>query len=122
MIYGTELVRGLVLAAPFVRDGKMSWLQRLMSLMRIAFPTLSIYMSYFPNWEPRRPRIADFDEHMAKLRSNLSEPSRRTVILRYVLQQTHREAEARLSKGIRSVVDLAALVLAQLDQPAHLVA
>ena len=94
-----ELVRGLVLAAPFVRDGKMSWLQRrLMSLMRIPFLTLPIYMSYFPNWEPRRPRVADFDEHMAELRSNLSEPSRRKVILAYALQQTHREAEARLSK------------------------
>jgi pimeloyl-ACP methyl ester carboxylesterase len=32
-----ELVRGLVLAAPFVRDGKGSWLQRqLMQLMRIS--------------------------------------------------------------------------------------
>jgi pimeloyl-ACP methyl ester carboxylesterase len=92
-----ELVRGLVLAAPFVRDGEMSWIQRqLMNIMRIPFLTLPIYMSYFPKWEPRQPRVPDFDEHVAKLRANLSEPSRRNVIRAYMFQQSHREAEARL--------------------------
>jgi pimeloyl-ACP methyl ester carboxylesterase len=92
-----ELVRGLVLAAPFVRDGKMSWVQRrLMSIMKIPLLALPIYMSYFPKWEPIRP--ADFDEHAAKLKANLQEPSRRKVILAYMFQQTHREAEARLGK------------------------
>jgi pimeloyl-ACP methyl ester carboxylesterase len=94
-----ELVRGLVLAAPFVRDGKHSFIQRqLIKIMRIPFLTLSIYMSYFPKWEPRRPRTPDFDEHLAKLKANLSEPGRRKVITAYLLQQTHREAEARLGK------------------------
>jgi pimeloyl-ACP methyl ester carboxylesterase len=93
------LIRGLVLAAPFVRDGKISWIQaRLKSVMRIPFLTLPIYMSYFPNWEPRRPRVADFDEHVAKLKANLSEPTRRNVIYSYMFLQSHREAEARLSK------------------------
>jgi len=92
-----ELVRGLVLAAPFVRDGKMSWIQRrLMSVMKIRPLTLPIYMSYFPKWEPRRP--ADFDDHAKKLRANLSEPSRRDVIRAYMFQQSHREAELRLGK------------------------
>ncbi|HZU39893.1 MAG TPA: alpha/beta hydrolase [Solirubrobacteraceae bacterium] len=94
-----ELVRGLVLAAPFVRDGRMSWIQRrLMSIMRIPFLTLPIYMSYFPKWEPRRPRTSDFDQHVAALKANLNEPSRRGVITAYLLQQTHREAEARLGR------------------------
>lgn len=94
-----ELVRGLVLAAPFVRDGKGSWIQRrLMGIMRIPFMTLPIYMSYFPKWEPRQPRTPDFDEHVARLKANLSEPGRRSVITAYLLQQTHREAEARLGK------------------------
>jgi pimeloyl-ACP methyl ester carboxylesterase len=94
-----DLVRGLVLAAPFVRDGKTSWLQaRLMSIMKIPFLTLPIYMSYYPKWEPKRPRVADFDEHVAKLRANLSEASRRNVIKAYIFEQTHREAEARLGK------------------------
>jgi pimeloyl-ACP methyl ester carboxylesterase len=93
------LVRGIVLAAPFVRDGKISWLQRrLMSIMKIPFLTLPIYASYYPRWEPRRPRVADFDEHVAKLRANLSEASRRNVIRAYMFEQTHREAEARLDK------------------------
>ena len=94
-----DLVRGLVLAAPFVRDGKMSWIQRrLMGIMRIPFLTLPIYMSYFPRWEPRLPRAADFDEHVAKLKANLRQPSHRKVITAYMLQQTHRQAEARLGK------------------------
>jgi pimeloyl-ACP methyl ester carboxylesterase len=102
-----DLVRGLVLAGPFVRDGKTSWLQaRLMSIMKIPFLTLPIYMSYYPKWEPKRPRVADFDEHVAKLRANLSEASRREVIKAYLLEQTHRESEARLGK-----VDVPSLVI-----------
>jgi pimeloyl-ACP methyl ester carboxylesterase len=96
-----DLVRGLVLAAPFVRDGKISWVQRqLMSIMRVPFLTLPLYISYYPRWEPRQPRVADFDEHAAKLKTNLSEPSRRGVIRAYMFQQSHREAEARLGKVI----------------------
>ncbi|MGN6168276.1 MAG: alpha/beta fold hydrolase [Solirubrobacteraceae bacterium] len=94
-----DLVAGLVLVAPFVRDGRRSWIQRrLMNVMRIPALTLPIYMSYFPQWEPKRPRAVDFDDHLAKLKANLSEPSRRKVVAAYVLQQTHREAEARLGK------------------------
>jgi pimeloyl-ACP methyl ester carboxylesterase len=101
-----ELVRGLVLAAPFVRDGRISWIQRrLMSAMRIPFLTLPIYMSYFPNWEPRRPRTDDFDEQLAKLKANLREPSRRRVIRAYMFEQSHREAELRLGRvGVPSLV------------------
>jgi pimeloyl-ACP methyl ester carboxylesterase len=94
-----ELVRGLVLAAPFVRDGKTSWIQRqLMSIAKIRPLTLPIYMSYYPKWEPRQPRVADFDQHLAKLKANLSEPSRRNVIRSYFFEQSHREAEARLGQ------------------------
>jgi pimeloyl-ACP methyl ester carboxylesterase len=90
-VQAPNLVRGLVLAGPFVRDGKSSWLQRrLMSVMKIPFLTLPIYMSYYPKWEPKQPRVADFDEHVAKLRANLSEASRRNVIRAYMFQQTHR--------------------------------
>ena len=90
-----ELVRGLVLVAPFVRDGRMSWLQRqLKQVMRIPFLTLPLYMTYFPKWEPRRP--TDFAAHAAALRANLREPERRNVIKAYLFQQTHRAAERRL--------------------------
>ncbi|MBV9337512.1 MAG: alpha/beta hydrolase [Solirubrobacterales bacterium] len=92
-----DLVRGLVLSAPFVRDGQMSWIQRqLMNIMRLPFLTLPIYLSYFPKWEPKRP--ADFDEHMARLKANLQEPNRRGVVRAYMLEQSHAEAEARLGQ------------------------
>ncbi|HZE05456.1 MAG TPA: alpha/beta hydrolase, partial [Solirubrobacteraceae bacterium] len=111
-----ELVRGLVLAAPFVRDGQMSWIQRrLMSVMRIPFLTLPIYMSYFPKWEPRQPRTPDFAEHVARLRANLSEPERPHVIRAYMFEQSHREAEARL--GRVRVPSLVIMGTADVDWP-----
>lgn len=111
-----ELVRGLVLAGPFVRDGKLSWVQRrLTSVMKIPFLTLPIYMSYFPRWEPRRPRAADFGEQVAKLRANLSEPTRRHVIDAYLFRQSHREAEARLGKV--HVPSLVIMGTADIDWP-----
>lgn len=92
-----ELVRGLVLAAPFVRDGKTSFIQRqIMNLMRIPGLANPLYLSYFPNWEPKPP--ADFAEHKAKLAANLKEPGRGGVVKAYMLEQTHAEAEARLDK------------------------
>lgn len=111
-----ELVRGLVLAAAFVRDGKTSWLQRrLMSIMKITPLTLPIYMSYYPKWEPRQPRVDGFDEHVAQLRANLSEPSRRHVIRAYMFGQTHRAAEARL--GTVDVPSLVIMGTADVDWP-----
>ena len=92
-----KLVRSLVLVAPFVRDGKMSWIQRqLTKVMKVPFLTLPIYMSYFPKWEPKPP--ADFAEHAARLKANFKEPSRRGVIRAYTFQQSHREAERRLDR------------------------
>ena len=92
-----ELIRGLVLVAPFVRDGRMSSVQRmLMNVMRVPGLARPLYMSYFPQWEPKRP--ADFAEHKAKLAANLKEPDRGGVIKAYLLQQSHAEAEARLDK------------------------
>lgn len=92
-----HLVRCLVLAAPFVRDGNLTWIQRrMMSVMKIPFLTLPIYMSYYPKWEPNRPRVGDFDDHVAKLRANLR--GRKHVIKAYMFEQSHREAEARLGK------------------------
>jgi pimeloyl-ACP methyl ester carboxylesterase len=92
-----ELVRGLVLVAPFVRDGKMNTMQRLtMSLMRIPGLAAPLYLSYFPKWEPSKP--ADFAVHKARLAANLKEPGREGVVKAYLLQQSHAEAEARLGK------------------------
>src|SRR4029077_1126337 len=108
-----ELVRGLVLVAPFVRDGKMNTMQRLtMSLMRIPGLAVPLYLSYFPKWEPSKP--ADFAVHKARLAGNLKAaaraarapggaPTRRGrggggVDRPSRLQRPHAEAEARLGK------------------------
>lgn len=109
-----ELVRGLVLAAPFVRDGKMSFMQRqLMNLMRVPGLALPMYMSYFPKWEPKRP--ADFEQHKAQLAASFREPGRGDVIKRYMLEQSHDEAEARL--GQVSVPVLVIMGTGDLDWP-----
>ncbi|MBC6458109.1 alpha/beta fold hydrolase [Actinomadura sp. HBU206391] len=92
-----ELIRGLVLAAPFVRDGEQPFVQRmLMNVARINAIALPMYLSYYPKWEPKRP--ADFDEHVAKLKANLKQRDRRGVIKSYMLEQSHAEAEARLDR------------------------
>ena len=91
-----ELIRGLILAAPFVRDGEAPLLERIfMSIMRIPGLARPLYLSYFPKWEPNRP--ADFDEHKAKLAANIAEPGRRGIIKAY-MTQSHAEAESRLGQ------------------------
>jgi pimeloyl-ACP methyl ester carboxylesterase len=94
-----------VLSAPFVLDGRLSWLQRqLTKIMKVPFLTLPIYSSYFPKWEPKRP--ADFDEHLSELRANLRERDRRNVIRAYMFEQSHRDAELRIGD-----VDVPSLVI-----------
>lgn len=91
-----ELVRGLILVAPFVRDGKFGFTQRLtMALMSIPGLAHPLYMSYYPKWEPKPP--ADFADHKAKLSANLKEPGRKGVIKGY-LSMSHADAEARVDK------------------------
>ncbi|HEU5028780.1 MAG TPA: alpha/beta hydrolase [Spirillospora sp.] len=91
-----ELVKGLVLAAPFVRNAQAGLAMKLtMSLFRIPGLALPLYMSYYPKWEPKRP--ADFDEHAALLKANFKEPGRGKVIAAY-MGMSHDEAEARLGK------------------------
>lgn len=90
------LVGGLVLAAPFVRDGKAGLAQKLtIALMRVPGLALPLYLSYYPKWEPKPP--ADFAEHKAKLKANFEEPGRGRVIAEY-LSMSHAEAEARLDR------------------------
>jgi pimeloyl-ACP methyl ester carboxylesterase len=91
-----ELVRGLVLAAPFVRDGEGGVAQKLtMALMRVPGLAVPLYMSYYPKWEPKRP--ADFDEHAALLKAGFKRPGRAKVIAAY-MSMSHAEAEKRLDQ------------------------
>jgi pimeloyl-ACP methyl ester carboxylesterase len=109
-----ELVRGLVLVAPFVRDGKMSFVQRqLMQLMRVPGLATPVYLSYFPKWEPKPP--ADFAAHKAALAASFKEPGRGGVIKAYLLEQSHDEAEARV--GEVTVPALVIMGTADIDWP-----
>jgi pimeloyl-ACP methyl ester carboxylesterase len=90
------LIRGLVLAAPFVRDAKLTLSVRL-SRAVASIPGLArpLYLAYYPKWEPNRP--ADYAEHLARLTANVKERGRRGVVKAY-LTMSHAEAEARLGK------------------------
>lgn len=91
-----ELVRGLVLAAPFVRDGKAGFTQKLtIALMRVPGLALPLYLSFYPKLEPKPP--VDFAEHKAKLKASFKEPGRDKVIAKY-LSMSHAESEARLDR------------------------
>ncbi|TDD88949.1 alpha/beta fold hydrolase [Actinomadura rubrisoli] len=91
-----ELISGLVLSAPFVRDGKAGFAQKLtVALMRIPGIARPLYMSYYPKWEPRPP--ADFAEHKARLNASFKRPGRARVIAGY-MSMSHAEAEARLDR------------------------
>ncbi|MFI0407451.1 alpha/beta fold hydrolase [Actinomadura sp. 3N508] len=91
-----ELIRGLVLAGPFVRDGKAGFSQKLtVALMRVPGLAVPLYMSYYPKWVPTPP--ADFAEHKAKLKASFKRPGRAKVIAEY-LDMSHAEAEARLDR------------------------
>lgn len=91
-----ELIRGLVLAAPFVRDGEESFALKLTrTLMRIPGLATPLYMSVYPKWQPTPP--ADFAEHKAKLKESFKRPGRAEVIVEY-LDMSHADAEARLDR------------------------
>jgi pimeloyl-ACP methyl ester carboxylesterase len=91
-----DLIRGMVLAAPFVRDAPSTLITRIgAKLLLTPGLTRPLFLSYFPKWEPVRP--ADLADHLAKLKANLSEPGR-VDALRGLFRSSHREAELRLDK------------------------
>lgn len=91
-----ELIDGLVLSGPFVRDGKSGFAEKLTAaLMRIPGLARPLYMSYYPKWEPQAP--ADFAEHKAALDASFRRPGRAKVIGAY-MSMSHAEAEARLDR------------------------
>jgi pimeloyl-ACP methyl ester carboxylesterase len=90
------LIRGMVLAGPFVRDAPTTLVTRL-GQRALLTPGLTrpMLLSYFPKWEPVQP--ADLGEHLARLRANLAEPGR-IAALRGYFRSSHREAEVRLDR------------------------
>ncbi len=89
-----ELVRGIVLAGPFVRDAPTTLVTRLgAAVLLLPGLTRPLALAYWSKWEPNPP--ADLKEHLAALKANLREPGR-TGALRGYFRSSHRAAEARL--------------------------
>jgi pimeloyl-ACP methyl ester carboxylesterase len=91
-----ELLRGIVMAGPFVRDAPTTLATRLGGAVLLT-PGLTrpLALAYWPKWEPKPP--ADLKQHLAGLKANLREPGR-TKALRGYFRSSHRAAEARLSE------------------------
>jgi len=91
-----ELVAGLVLVGPFVRNGDTTAVQRL--LLRVAMATpwaASAWKSYLPKlYVGRRP--ADFDDHRRQVVASLRRPGYAKAFSR-TTRTDHDAAEARLA-------------------------
>ncbi|HEY8674563.1 MAG TPA: alpha/beta hydrolase [Candidatus Dormibacteraeota bacterium] len=92
----TELVRGIVLIGPFVRNGKSSAMQRL--LQRAAMTPLwaaAAWKSYLPKlYAGRRPD--DFEAYRSRVIASLRLPGHAKAFSR-ITRTSHDPAEARLS-------------------------
>ena len=91
-----ELVCGLVLAGPFVRNGKTSTLQRLILRAAMAPPWAAIFWkSYLPKlYAGRRP--ADFEEYRAQVIASIRRPGYAKAFSR-TTRTSHDPAQARLA-------------------------
>jgi pimeloyl-ACP methyl ester carboxylesterase len=91
-----ELVAGLVLVGPFVRNGDTTAVQRL--LLRVAMATpwaASAWKSYLPKlYVGRRP--ADFDDYLRQVVASLRRPGYAKAFSR-TTRTDHDAAEARLA-------------------------
>jgi pimeloyl-ACP methyl ester carboxylesterase len=90
-----ELVAGLVLVGPFVRDTKLSALQRLMLRAALARPFAAMsWRSYLPKlYAGRRP--ADFEDYRDEVGASLRRPGHAKAFS-LTTRTTHAAAEARL--------------------------
>jgi pimeloyl-ACP methyl ester carboxylesterase len=90
-----ELVRGLVLIGPFVRDGDVSAAQRL--LLRVAMMPLwaaAAWKAYLPTlYAGHRPE--DFEAHRARVAASLRRPGYTAAFVR-TTRISHAEAAAQL--------------------------
>ena len=91
-----ERVCGLVLAGPFVRNGKTSTLQRLILRAAMAPPWAAIsWKSYLPKlYAGRRP--ADFEEYRAQVIASIRRPGYAKAFSR-TTRTSHEPAQARLA-------------------------
>ena len=90
-----DLIRGLVLVGPFVRDGAISWLQKLMfRLLMVPLWAASSWNAYLPRlYAGRKP--ADFDTYRATVAANVKRPGYRAAFAA-TTHISHDEANERL--------------------------
>jgi pimeloyl-ACP methyl ester carboxylesterase len=92
-----DLVRGLVLVGPFVRDPKTSAVQRLVLRAAMATPWAAIsWRGYLPKlYAGRKP--ADFEEYRRDVMDNLRRPGHQKAFSLTITRIDHKAAEARLA-------------------------
>jgi pimeloyl-ACP methyl ester carboxylesterase len=90
-----ELVTGIVLVGPFVRDGKVSVVQKLLLRVAMARPWAAMsWKAYLPKlYAGQRP--ADFDEYRARVATSLRRPGYARAFS-LTTRTRHAPAEARL--------------------------
>ena len=100
-----ELLRGAILAGPFVRSlpapnlaGKITY-----ALMTKPLFTRRLWMVWFPHMFPKRP--ADYAEMRAAVDANLREPGR-TAVFAKMCAGTHNASEAKLPRAKASGVPM----------------
>ena len=92
-----ELVAGLVLLGPAVRDGGPKWVERIIYSAMFADPWgVAMWAWYFPKLFPSR-KPADFDAYLAALRANLSAPGR-LAAMRGLINASKQASAERLGR------------------------
>lgn len=91
------LLRGMVLAGPFVRTPPPGTMAKVMTFL-ITRPMLTrtMWMTWFPKMFPKRP--ADYDAIRAAVDANLREPGRAQALAR-MFASGHQAAEAKLPRA-----------------------
>jgi pimeloyl-ACP methyl ester carboxylesterase len=92
-----ELVSGLVLVGPFVRDPELGLATRVMLRVAMARPWgARAWVSYLPTLNAGG-RPEDFDAHLADISHSLSRPGYARAFWQTTRQTTHAPVEARLA-------------------------
>jgi pimeloyl-ACP methyl ester carboxylesterase len=93
-----ELVRGLVLVGPFVRNGEMSVLQRILMRVALARPWIATTWRYYvPSlYAGRRPE--DFSAHLDAVVASLKRPGYASAFATLTRTLDHDVAEQRLGE------------------------
>ena len=93
-----DLVSGLVLIGPFMRDPELSIASRLMLRLAMARPWgARAWVSYFPKLNAGT-RPEDFDSHRAAIARSLSRPGYARAFWQTTRQTTHAPVEAHLAQ------------------------